>query len=482
MVKHVKFNWQIFLSCLLLVCFSRCKEEVTSIVYNPDLPVTITSFTPEEGRANTQLIIYGSNFGSDTAQIDVKVGGKDALLINAKGNCLYCFVPEKSGGKIEVKVGESETTVSEKEFKYEYRQMVTTLCGRVDKLGYGKVLSEGSFDELEKIEDQFWLSFDPQDKNILYCSQDAGSGRKAILKFDLEKKYMNTVYRSGTNGVNRVRTIDWTKDGDMIISTPNPTMSKETIGGILLKRSEDFSKTNILVKLPQCNSLIYSHKADRILYSDYTIGKMYSYDFTTYEGGNNYENQEELFQFTDALSARLLFDHPTGEYIYIVVPGRNAIMRSDYNSVTKQYSTPYIVCGGSGAGYADLIGINAKMDSPSQGVFVKNPDYKGRSDEYDFYFCDINNFCIRKLTPDGVVSTFAGRGSRSLNSQYYGYVDGDLREDARFNWPIGIAYDEESKAFYVADKTNYCIRKIAFEDGYAHETETNENQEGTNNQ
>ena len=82
-----------------------------------------------------------------------------------------------------------------------------------------------------------------------------------------------------------------------------------------------------------------------------------------------------------------------------------------------------------------------------------------------FYFVDINNHCIRKLTPDGVVSTFAGRGSKNLNAWANGYVDGDVREDARFDFPQGIAYDEKTNTFYVSDQRNFRIRKIAYETG-----------------
>lgn len=37
------------------------------------------------------------------------------------------------------------------------------------------------------------------------------------------------------------------------------------------------------------------------------------------------------------------------------------------------------------------------MNNPCQGVFVKNPDYTGE-EEYDFYFVDRLNFCVRKVT------------------------------------------------------------------------------------
>ena len=48
-----------------------------------------------------------------------------------------------------------------------------------------------------------------------------------------------------------------------------------------------------------------------------------------------------------------------------------------------------------------------------QGCFVLNEEYvaEQRADIYDFYLTDAANHCIRKITPDGIVTTFAGRGT-----------------------------------------------------------------------
>ena len=39
------------------------------------------------------------------------------------------------------------------------------------------------------------------------------------------------------------------------------------------------------------------------------------------------------------------------------------------------------------------------MNEPQQGCFVKNEEYTGQKDEYDFYFVDKQNHCVRTLTP-----------------------------------------------------------------------------------
>lgn len=160
------------------------------------------------------------------------------------------------------------------------------------------------------------------------------------------------------------------------------------------------------------------------------------------------------------------------------------ILRSNYDEETKKLVTPYIVCGQSGqADYKDLVGINARINKPGQGVFVFNEEYKAanKDDWYDFYFADKENHCIRILSPDGVVSTFAGRGSASASSYKWGKQNGEVRERARFNQPVALAYDEVTKTFYVGDSGNYKIRKIAKEqasdDLVGEESNDNQDQE-----
>lgn len=40
-------------------------------------------------------------------------------------------------------------------------------------------------------------------------------------------------------------------------------------------------------------------------------------------------------------------------------------------------------------------------------MFCKNPDYEGQADEYDFYFVDKQNHCVRVMTPAGKVTLYA---------------------------------------------------------------------------
>ena len=69
----------------------------------------------------------------------------------------------------------------------------------------------------------------------------------------------------------------------------------------------------------------------------------------------------------------------------------------------------------------------------------------------NIYVADYNNQVIRKITPAGVVSTFAGNGSQTS-------MDGN-GTNASFNYPSGIVVDGSGNLF-VTDKAGAVIRKI----------------------
>lgn len=69
----------------------------------------------------------------------------------------------------------------------------------------------------------------------------------------------------------------------------------------------------------------------------------------------------------------------------------------------------------------------------------------------NIFVADATNNLIRKITPLGAVSTFAG-------SATIGFIDGDIAT-ARFSSPIGLAFDITDNLF-VADYFNHSIRKI----------------------
>jgi sugar lactone lactonase YvrE len=97
-----------------------------------------------------------------------------------------------------------------------------------------------------------------------------------------------------------------------------------------------------------------------------------------------------------------------------------------------------------GPGYADGSGTAARVNGP--GALVR--DGAG-----NIFIADRFNHVIRKMSPAGVLSTYAGVPQSS------GSVDG-AAATAKFNEPTGLALDSTGNLF-VADTKNFKIRKIS---------------------
>lgn len=70
----------------------------------------------------------------------------------------------------------------------------------------------------------------------------------------------------------------------------------------------------------------------------------------------------------------------------------------------------------------------------------------------NIYVADVFNNCIRKISADGIVSTYAGIAGKEGN------IDGNV-DVALFNHPTDITFDDEDN-MYVADTWNWAIRKV----------------------
>ncbi len=97
---------------------------------------------------------------------------------------------------------------------------------------------------------------------------------------------------------------------------------------------------------------------------------------------------------------------------------------------------------GGGEGFSDGLGAAASFNTPS-ALTIDTNDV--------LYVADTGNNSIRKIMPDGTVTTLAGNGEA-------GHLDGQGRA-AQFNGPVGIAVDTHGNV-YVADSYNDRIRKV----------------------
>ena len=102
---------------------------------------------------------------------------------------------------------------------------------------------------------------------------------------------------------------------------------------------------------------------------------------------------------------------------------------------------------GSTPGFNNANGASAMFDSP-EGVAV---DMQG-----NVYVADSGNHKIRKITPSGDVTTLAGA---TLTGSAGGFTNGAALTVAEFDGPVGVVLDAQGN-MYVADGGNKRIRKI----------------------
>lgn len=123
-----------------------------------------------------------------------------------------------------------------------------------------------------------------------------------------------------------------------------------------------------------------------------------------------------------------------------------------YVADTENHLIRKITPDGMTSTVAGKAGEWASNDGKGRSARFQNPTGVAVDATGNLYVADRDNHTIRKITPKGQVSTLAGRADSP------GSADGRGR-DARFNNPTGIAVDAAGNV-YVADCLNHTIRKI----------------------
>ncbi|WP_029905292.1 IPT/TIG domain-containing protein [Prevotella sp. 10(H)] len=456
--KKIYLLFRALMTSIVLILIVSCSDSDDKGSYDPSKPVEFKSFSPTEGPTRTELYITGSNFGSDASKIHVKIGGKVAKVIGSNGTTIYCMVPRRAyGGEIEIQIDDEGGNPAveyqfEKKFKYTPITTVTTLCGYVNELGESSMI-DGNYEKAQ-FDDPFWIEFDKdgEDKILYVCEHG-----KALRKIDLGREDVSTVVTNGQGSFDIMQTICYSADRDtMFFTDDNGQNTRDMVAISYALRTESFRKVYPYIYDRTTYSVI-SHPKDAVLF----YNTYYNAAVMKANGQYNTEKKEwepkQLYNVRENQGSQTkMVMHPDGRYAYLM--GFNCVQKSVYDKTTQELLRPTVHVGTmSNSGYLDAPGAGARFSYIHQGVFVKNPDYvkEGKDDIYDFYLCDVDNHCIRKITPSGLVETYAGRGSVGLDEHAYGYIDGDLRKEARFYKPSGIAYDEEEEIFYISERGNW---------------------------
>lgn len=134
--------------------------------------------------------------------------------------------------------------------------------------------------------------------------------------------------------------------------------------------------------------------------------------------------------------------------------GGNLYIADAQNHRIRKVTPGGVITTIAGTGISGLEGDGgpataATLHSPSAVVF----DATG-----NLYIADTDNHKIRKITPGGIISTYAGTGRGGYDG------DGKPAQAAQFNSPISLALDANGNLF-IADYGNCRIRKVRASDG-----------------
>lgn len=126
--------------------------------------------------------------------------------------------------------------------------------------------------------------------------------------------------------------------------------------------------------------------------------------------------------------------------MYISDANNHRIRKVDLNGIITTYAGTGAQGASGDGGAANL----ARFSFPYGMVF----DGLG-----NLFVADYNNHRIRKITPSGIISTFAGTGVQGFSG------DGGAANLAQLSYPISLAVDA-SNNIYIADGSNHRIRKV----------------------
>jgi ABC-type branched-subunit amino acid transport system substrate-binding protein/sugar lactone lactonase YvrE len=132
----------------------------------------------------------------------------------------------------------------------------------------------------------------------------------------------------------------------------------------------------------------------------------------------------------------------------LATPVPSATLQPAVEPITSRFVyvqgvTVSTLAGDGHRGYRDGPGPEARFAGAIGGMAI---DQQG-----NIYIPEALAHRIRRITPDGLVSTLAGTGSP-------GYADGPVAT-AQFSSPVGLAVDAAGNV-YVADSGNHCVRLI----------------------
>lgn len=424
---------------LLIVMFfllNSCKDDDKT----QGIKGVVTEFAPLTGGPSTLLTLKGSNFGEDIDNVKVTINGKETIVKSVTDNEITAEIQKgSSSGIIRIILCErpnAQVLIYDTEFTYISNQVVSTYLGK-ETAGE----NDGNFQTVTLSKPRYLLW---GKDGGLYIVEDGGNSATDFpsVRVAKENKVYTILDARGTELVQRIRAIDFSLDmNTMYIANDNNATG--TMGfGTMTKSGNTY--TNLTALSDQSGvTCTKTHPITGDVFVAYHTGAwIYRYD------GTSFIPKVQLPSNTTGVFADkgnvngIVFDK-AGTTVYFVSRAKHVVYKGKYNLSTGEFSDLEIFAGSYGvAGYDNGTGSAAKFNSPCQADM----------DEYgNLFVADKSKNCVRMITPEGEVSTYAGKNSA-------GMVNG-IASQAEFNNPEGCQFGPDG-ALYIADYSNHLIRKV----------------------
>lgn len=449
---YLKRFWMLVAALCVSFAFISCEEsdEGAAVDHDPTKPITLAKFWPDKGPIATQVIIEGTNFGTNVDEITVLFNEKPATIISSTGDRMLVLAPKLPGEEcvITVKVGKKSAKF-DKIFDYVVQTSVSTIAGGIQAatqpMGTVPLASWQSAKKLERS-----LAIDSQDNLFITINGIEGgswNNENWIYMLNEEAGVIKALHDvSRWFGYNNI-SYDYKTDE---IYWFGSQMGDDGYG--CLSRMSDYagvSMGNVAwdSKLPYTDNMTCwgarSHfemnPSDGKFYFFTNEGSCGRFDPATGKGENL---SSDVTKEMEGDCAGVVFDPKDNNIVYVAAKNRHCIFKFDMANDTVEVW----------AGKKNSAGF---LDGALDEALFNEPCQMACDGEY-IYVADSNNHCIRKINlSTGYVSTLAGV------AQSAGYVNGDAL-NAQFNKPMGLVLDSEGN-LYVGDCENYAIRRVATE-------------------
>jgi sugar lactone lactonase YvrE len=154
---------------------------------------------------------------------------------------------------------------------------------------------------------------------------------------------------------------------------------------------------------------------------------------------------------SDGTGSEARFNQPLG---VAADSAGNIYVADTFNHALRKINPDGVV-----ATLAGLPGVGGTNDGPGNAARFDQPSGVTVDASSMIYVADTLNCMIRKVTPEGVVTTLAGMAQFGPQGSFQGSHTDGTGSTARFAFPTGIAVDS-SGIVYVADTDDSTIRKV----------------------